>query len=123
LNARGQALKGSKILIMGLAYKKDVDDPRESPAFKILTLLMDKGALADYSDPYFPHMPSMRNYHFRADSVDLTPDAVRGYDAVVLVTDHSTFPYAAVHQSASLIIDTRNAFGQRGLAGAHVVRA
>jgi len=123
LNARGQALKGSKILIMGLAYKKDVDDPRESPAFKILTLLMDKGALADYSDPYFPHMPSMRNYHFRADSVDLTPAAVRGYDAVVLVTDHSTFPYAAVHQSASLIIDTRNAFGQRGLTGAHVVGA
>ena len=79
--------------------------------------------LADYSDPYFPHMPSMRNYQFRADSVDLTPDAVRGYDAVLLVTDHSTFPYAAVHQSASLIVDTRNAFGQRGFAGAHVVRA
>jgi UDP-N-acetyl-D-glucosamine dehydrogenase len=123
LNERGRALKGAKILLMGLAYKKDVDDPRESPAFKILTLLVQKGALADYSDPYFPHMPSMRNYQFRADSVDLTPDAVRGYDAVVLVTDHSTFPYAAVHQSASLIIDTRNAFGQRGLAGAHVVRA
>jgi UDP-N-acetyl-D-glucosamine dehydrogenase len=123
LNARGKALKGAKILIMGLAYKKDVDDPRESPAFKILTLLMPKGVLADYSDPYFPHMPAMRNYHFRADSVELTPDAVRGYDAVVLVTDHSTFPYAAVHESASLIIDTRNAFGQRGLAGAHVVRA
>ena len=123
LNARGKALKGSKVLLMGLAYKKDVDDPRESPAFKILTLLMDKGTLADYSDPYFPHMPSMRNYHFQADSVALTPEAVRGYDAVVLVTDHSAFPYATVHQSASLIVDTRNAFGQRGLAGAHVVRA
>ena len=123
LNARGKALKGSKVLIMGLAYKRDVDDPRESPAFKILTLLMDKGALADYSDPYFPHMPSMRNYQFRSDSVDLTPDAVRGYDAVVLVTDHSAFPYAAVHRWASLIVDTRNAFGQRALTGAHVVPA
>src|SRR6266436_5286617 len=123
LNARGKAVKGAKVLLMGLAYKKDVDDPRESPAFKILTLLMQKGALADYSDPYFPHMPSMRNYQFRADSVDLTPEAVRSYDAVLLVTDHSAFPYAAVHQSASLIIDTRNAFGERGLAGAHVVRA
>ena len=72
---------------------------------------------------YFAHMPPMRSYQFRADSVELTPEAVRGYDAVLLVTDHSAFPYDAVYQWASLIVHTRNAFGHRGLVGPHVVRA
>jgi UDP-N-acetyl-D-glucosamine dehydrogenase len=123
LNARGKALSASKILVLGASYKPDTDDARESPALEIIELLMEKGAATDYSDPYFPSLPPFRRHRLNLQSVELTRDAVARYDAVVLVTDHSGFPYDLVHDAARLIVDSRNAFAHRGLRGAHVVRA
>jgi UDP-N-acetyl-D-glucosamine dehydrogenase len=123
LNERGKALKGSRILVLGAAYKKDTDDPRESPALEIMEELIHKGATIDYSDPHLPRLPPMRRHRIDLDSVALTETSVRRYDAVLLVTDHSQFPYDMIHRSASLIVDSRNAFRGRGLAGAHVVPA
>src|SRR5947209_104783 len=85
LNHRQQCLQGSKILILGIAYKKDVDDLRESPALRIMELLTERGARVDYHDPYFPRLHKMRRYDFRLSSVDLTPEALSGYDAVLIV--------------------------------------
>jgi UDP-N-acetyl-D-glucosamine dehydrogenase len=123
LNERGKALKGSRILVLGAAYKKDTDDPRESPALEIMEELIHKGATIDYSDPHLPRLPPMRRHRIDLDSVALTETSVRRYDAVLLVTDHSQFPYDMIHRSASLIVDSRNAFRGRGLVGAHVVPA
>ncbi len=123
LNARSKAVNGARVLVLGVAYKKDVADPRESPALKILEILLAKGARAEYSDPYFPRLPITRQYAFGLESVPLTAESLRRYDAVVLVTDHSALPYRLIHETACLIVDSRNAFRQRGLTGAHVVRA
>jgi len=123
LNDRGRALKGTRVLVLGVAYKRDVDDLRESPALEILELLLTRGAEVDYSDPFFPVLPTVRRHKLHLRSVPLNPDSVAGYDAVVLVTDHSAFPYEMIHSAARLIVDCRNAFRRRGLDGSHVVRA
>ncbi|TMB01708.1 MAG: nucleotide sugar dehydrogenase [Deltaproteobacteria bacterium] len=123
LNDRQKALKGSKVLVLGVAYKADVDDVRESPALEILSLLGAKGAEATYSDPHVPGLRPMRRHDLGLRSVPLTPESLRRYDAVVLVTDHSAFPYRAIHEEAQLIIDSRHAFHRLGLTGAHVVMA
>jgi len=123
LNTSGKALKGARVLVLGAAYKRDTDDPRESPGLEILELLMGKGAFAEYSDPHIPRLPIGRRHKLDLASVPLTENALRGFDAAVLVTDHSTFPYELVHRSVPLIVDTRNAFRSRGLQGAHVVSA
>jgi UDP-N-acetyl-D-glucosamine dehydrogenase len=123
LNARGKPLKDSRILVLGVAYKRDADDSRESPAFEIIEDLVARGARTDYSDPYFPILPTGRRHSIIMESVPLTRDVVRGYDAVVLVTDHADFPYGLIHESADLIVDSRNAFRGRGLTGEHVVQA
>ena len=109
LNDRSQCVKGAKILVLGVAYKKDVDDPRESPALRIMELLRDRGANVDYHDPYFPSLPKTRRYKFRLDSVSLTPENLASYAAVVIVTDHSCFDYPSIVQHARLVVDTRNA--------------
>ncbi|RJO61491.1 MAG: nucleotide sugar dehydrogenase [Dehalococcoidia bacterium] len=123
LNERGKAVKGAKILVLGVSYKKDVGDLRESPSLEILEILLAKGARADYSDPYFPRLPIVRRHELEMESVPLTEDSVKKYDAVLVATDHSMFPYEMIHNGASLIVDSRNAFRQRGLVGAHVVGA
>jgi UDP-N-acetyl-D-glucosamine dehydrogenase len=123
LNERGKALKGSRILILGVAYKKDTDDPRESPGLEILEELIQRGARVDYSDPHLARLPLTRRHRIDLASVGLTEASVREYDAVLLVTDHSLFPYELIHRHASLIVDSRNAFRGRGLGGAHVVPA
>jgi UDP-N-acetyl-D-glucosamine dehydrogenase len=123
LNRRGKALNGARILVMGAAYKKDTDDSRESPALEILSMLLGKGAQAGYSDPHLPVLPRVRRHSLELTSVTLDPTTVATYDAVLLVTDHSAFDYRLVFDHAQLIVDTRNAFGQRGLAGPHVERA
>jgi UDP-N-acetyl-D-glucosamine dehydrogenase len=123
LNSRRKALNGARVLVLGVAYKKDLDDIRESPALEILQLLRDKGADVAYSDPYFPRIPHMRRYELRLESVPLAPESVRRFDAVVVATDHSDFPYETIHAAAQLIVDSRNAFRSRGLAGSHVVSA
>jgi UDP-N-acetyl-D-glucosamine dehydrogenase len=110
LNDRKKSLKGSRILILGMAYKKDVDDLRESPSLKIMQLLHERGAELEYNDPYFPTLHRMRHYdysHMR--SVDLTPQALAGYDAVVIATDHSSYDYQQIVDAAQLVVDTRNA--------------
>ena len=123
LNERGKALRGARVLVLGAAYKRDTDDPRESPSLEIMEDLIQKGAVVEYSDPHLPRLPSVRRHQIDLTSVLLTEASVRTYDAVLLVTDHSRFPYELIHRSASLIVDSRNAFRARGLAGPHVVSA
>ena len=110
LNRRERSLKGSRILVLGVAYKKDVDDLRESPALKILQLLGESGAKVDYNDPYFPALHKMRHYDYsRMRSVELTPETLGSYDCVLIVTDHSSYDYQAIVDGARLVVDTRNA--------------
>jgi len=123
LNRRGKALNGAKILMLGAAYKRDTDDSRESPALEILSMLLAKGANARYSDPHLPVLPKVRRHSLELASVSLDPATVADFDAVLLVTDHSDFDYRMVFDHARLIVDTRNAFAQRGLVGPHVERA
>lgn len=107
LNDRGKAIKGSRILVLGLAYKKNIDDTRESPAVEIMDLLQDKGAEVAYSDPHVPTFPRKRDYHFNLQSVPLTPESIVGYDCLVLATDHDGFDYALLQQHARVVVDTR----------------
>lgn len=123
LNDQSKALKGSRVLVLGVAYKKDVDDMRESPALEIMELLLSKGATVQYSDPFFPRIPSVRRHALNMESVDLSAGNIREFDAVFLITDHSNFPYELIYESAALIVDSRNAFAQRGLSGPKIVRA
>lgn len=112
LNERAQAVKGSRILVLGLAYKKNIDDTRESPAVEIMDLLQTKGAHIDYSDPHVPTFPRKRNYHFDLQSVALTPATIASYDCLVLATDHDGFDYPQLLQHARLIVDTRGRLEQ-----------
>jgi len=110
LNERQKSLKGSKILLLGVAYKKDVDDLRESPSLKLLELLTARGAKLDYNDPYFPALHKMRHYDFsQMRSVELTPAALASYDCVLIATDHTSYDYNAIVESAKLVVDSRNA--------------
>ena len=110
LNERLKPLKGAKILILGLAYKPNVDDVRESPALKILELLSDRGSVVDYSDPHVVSFPKMRNYSYDLNSVKLREQSIKCYDCVLLVTDHDAFDYDLIQKHARLIIDTRGKF-------------
>ncbi len=111
LNDQGKALKNSSVLVIGLAYKKDVDDMRESPALKLLELLISKGARPDYHDPNIPRMQKTRQYPNLAgmESVDLTPETIGRYDAILIATDHTTIDYEELVANAQLVLDTRNA--------------
>ncbi|HEY6465747.1 MAG TPA: nucleotide sugar dehydrogenase [Candidatus Acidoferrales bacterium] len=110
LNDRQRSIKGSKILLLGVAYKKDVDDLRESPSLKLLELLTERGAVLDYNDPYFPALFKMRHYDFsNMRSVELTPEKLGGYDCVLIATDHSKYDYDAIVRGSKLVVDTRNA--------------
>lgn len=110
LNDRGRALKGSRILVLGVAYKKNVDDMRESPALEILERLAAKGALADYSDPHVPRFPKFRHHTLDLSSVPVTAATLARYDAVLLLTDHDRFDYELIRRHARLIVDTRGRF-------------
>ncbi len=110
LNDHKKSMKGSRILVLGVAYKKDVDDLRESPTLKIMQLLQQRGALIDYNDPYFPQLHKMRHYNYEnMKSVALNPQTLGSYDAVIIATDHSSYDYAAIVDAARLVVDTRNA--------------
>src|SRR3984885_1446931 len=107
LNERQRSLKGSKILLLGVAYKKDVDDLRESPSLKLLELLTDRGAKLDYNDPHFPALHKMRHYDFsNMRSVELTPKALGSYDCVLIATDHTAYDYNQIVESSKLVVDT-----------------
>jgi UDP-N-acetyl-D-glucosamine dehydrogenase len=110
LNARVKPVQGSKITLLGMAYKKNVDDPRESPGFELMDLLLKKGAVVNYNDPHIPTLPLMRHYpHLHMSSKQLTADFVRSQDCLVIVTDHSAYDWAWILEHASLVVDTRNA--------------
>ncbi|MGH9677620.1 MAG: nucleotide sugar dehydrogenase, partial [Candidatus Acidiferrum sp.] len=123
LNEDGKAVNGSKICVLGVAYKKDVDDPRESPAFTILELLQARGAVVSYNDPNVPSLPRMRHHCLHLDSQSLTPAFLAQQDCVVIVTDHSNADYGAVLRYAGLVVDTRNATVGYDKARARVVKA
>jgi UDP-N-acetyl-D-glucosamine dehydrogenase len=124
LNERSKPIKGSKITLLGMAYKKDVDDPRESPGFELMDLLLEKGAAVDYNDPHIPILPATRRYpHLRMASRELTDEYLQTRDCVLIVTDHSAYNWAWIAQHAPLIVDTRNALKGVVAPLAEIIRA
>ena len=111
------------MLVLGLAYKKDMDDFRESPGLEIMDELLPPGREGRVQRPAHPRLPIVRRHKIDLASVVLSEASLRQYDAVLLVTDHTRFPYDLIHRSASLIVDSRNAFRARQLTGPHVVPA
>ena len=120
LNDRGQALKGSRVLVLGIAYKKNVDDMRESPSVEIMELIQAKGGIVAYSDPHVPSFPEMREHHFDLSSEALSAENIASFDAVVLATDHERFDYELIKANARLIVDTR---GKYRAAHPNVIKA
>jgi UDP-N-acetyl-D-glucosamine dehydrogenase len=110
LNEAGKSLKGAKVLALGIAYKRDIDDMRESPSVFVMELLREWGADVHYCDPNVPHFPKMREHNFDLSSVELTPEVLAEYDAVLLLTDHRDFDYDLIAKQARLVIDTRGKF-------------
>ncbi len=109
LNRAGKAANGSRILVLGLAYKKDVDDTRESPSLELIELLRDLGARVDYNDPYIPRTMKMRRYDLKMKSKKLSAAMLQRYDAVLISTDHGSYDYQFIVDNARLVVDTRNA--------------
>jgi UDP-N-acetyl-D-glucosamine dehydrogenase len=112
LNDRGKALNGSKILVLGIAYKKNVDDMRESPSVELMEKLQKKGAKIDYSDPHVPVFPKMREHHFDLSSVNLTAVTLASFDCVLIATNHDLFDYDLIKKHSNLIVDTRGVYRQ-----------
>ena len=106
LNSQGKAVRGASVLVLGVAYKRDIDDIRESPALDIIRLLKGQGARVAYSDP---HVPRFREDGQEFHSVELTPEAVGAADCVMVVTDHTSVDYRMIKRTAKLVVDTRNA--------------
>ena len=119
LNDAGKPLKGSRVLVLGIAYKKNVDDMRESPSVELMELLREKGADVQYSDPFFSAFPRMRRHVFELDNTVLSPTILSGFDAVILATDHDSFDYDLIASHSRLLIDTRGRFAP----GSQIVRA
>ncbi len=110
LNNLGKPLKGSKVLILGISYKKNIDDTRESPSVELIKLFTEREADVKYSDNYFPDFPKMRNYNFKMKSIDITQELLNDSDVVVLATDHDYFDFEFIQKNSNLIIDTRGKF-------------
>ena len=126
LNARtGRGLNGARLLVMGLAYKKNIDDTRESPSFRLIELLEKQGAVCDVHDPFVPTIPSTREHPNLAGrrSVTLNHEVISGYDVVLITTDHDSIDYKSLVQSAKLVVDTRNACARAGAVGSNIVKA
>jgi len=109
LNINNKCINSSKILIIGVTYKPDIDDMRESPALKIIELLNEKKALVDYYDPFIPQFPDFREWDFDMKSIELIPENIKKYDLVLILTNHSEINYKELVENSNLIIDTRNA--------------
>ncbi len=123
LNERRRSLKGSRVLVLGLAYKPDIDDVRESPSLELIELLKDKGAKVDYSDPYIPQTHRQRQYDLRMKSKKLTAKMLAGYDAVLIATNHSDYDYDWIVKHARLVVDTRNATARVRTGRSRIVKA
>jgi UDP-N-acetyl-D-glucosamine dehydrogenase len=123
LNDHAKAVKGSKILVLGLAYKPDVDDVRESPSFELIEKLEHLGAQVDYNDPHVPQTHRMRHHDLQMKSVELTPENLKKYDCILIATNHAAYEWQMIADNAKLIVDTRNAMsGVKGKRG-HIVKA
>ena len=123
LNSIGKSINGAKVLILGMAYKPDVDDMRESPSLKLMSLLMNYGAKIDYNDPYISSIPPTRKYRFNMQSVELSLGNLAKYDAVILSTNHSNYDYKMIYDFSQLIIDMKNAFEIKGIRNNKVWKA
>lgn len=123
LNERGKSIKNARVLLLGLSYKRDIDDPRESPSFRLIELLEGKGAVVDYNDPYVPIAPKMRRHKVNKESIPLTEKNLAHYDCVVIATDHSNYDAGFIVANSNLIIDTRNLAGKKGIQSEKVVKA
>lgn len=113
LNDRGKAIKGSKVLVLGITYKKNVDDLRESPAVRLMEILRDKGAEVAYSDPHVPVFPRVRQHQFDLQSTLLNAQSIASFDLVLLATNHSQFDYSLIQKHAKVIVDTRGVYGRQ----------
>lgn len=109
LNTVKKPLKDSRVLVLGLAYKKDIDDIRESPSIELIELLKKYGSKVDYNDPYIPNTHKQREHDLRMKSVRLTAASLKRYDCVIIATDHSAYDYKMIVKNAKLVVDTRNA--------------
>src|SRR4030065_1483635 len=123
LNKFKQALNGAKVLILGAAYKNDIDDMRESPSLKLIEIYRGKGATVDYHDPLIPVLPKTRHYNYHMKSVKLSSEKLKSYDLLVLSTDHSIFDYKFIAENSKLIVDSRNAFETRGIKSKNILEA
>ena len=123
LNKFKKTLNGSKVLILGAAYKKDIDDMRESPSLKLIEIYREKGAKVEYSDPLIPILPKTRKYNYNMKSVNLTKEKLKSFDLVVLSTDHSIFDYKFIALNSKVIVDSRNAFESKGIKAKNIFKA
>ena len=123
LNGHGKAMRGAKILILGMAYKPDVDDVRESPSFELIQRLRDLGAEVSYNDPHVASTHTMRRHDLRMRSIDLSPEVLRGFDCVLIATDHSAYDWQMIADHAPLVVDTRNAMNAVAGRRDHIVKA
>ncbi len=122
LNKYKKSLNGSKVLILGASYKKDIDDMRESPSLKLIEILREKGAKVDYNDPYVPKLPKTRKYEYDMKSVELSKKNLAKYDLILLSTDHTDYNYKFITTNSKLILDTRNAFERAGIKSEKVFK-
>jgi UDP-N-acetyl-D-glucosamine dehydrogenase len=118
LNEQSKSVKGAKVLILGIAYKRDIDDLRESPSLTIIELLRDSGAIVAYNDPFFPRVGRGRHYDLNMTNTPL--ENLGQYDAVVIVTDHTSYDYRAIVEQSQMVVDTRNA--TKGIDSPKIVR-
>ena len=123
LNRQKKAINGAKLLVLGVAYKKDIDDLRESPSLRIITLLKERGAEVDFHDPFIPKVEKAHGFNWEMHSVPLEPERLGEYDAVLVLTDHSGIDYAEVVRQAKLVIDTRNVTKKLGHKSEKVIKA
>ena len=123
LNERGKSVKGSRVLVLGLAYKPDVDDVRESPSFELIEMLSDLGAEVDYNDPHVHKTHRMRKHDLQMSSVPLSAAALQGYDCVLVATHHAAYDWQFIADHAALIVDTRGVYASRGMRLTNVVQA
>jgi UDP-N-acetyl-D-glucosamine dehydrogenase len=123
LNDRGKAVKGSRILVLGLAYKPDVDDVRESPSFELIEKLMHLGAKVDFHDPHVTATHKMRHYDLHMKSIELTKESLQGYDCVLVATHHAAYDWQMIADHSKLIVDTRNALREVKGKRDHIVGA
>jgi UDP-N-acetyl-D-glucosamine dehydrogenase len=123
LNEFKKSINGSKVLILGASYKKDIDDMRESPSLKLIEIFRKKGAAVCYSDPYISKLKKTRKYNYEMTSIELTKQNIKDFDLIVLSTDHSEFDYNLILENAQVIIDTRNAFERLQLKSEKVFKA